>query len=96
MHGVPERPHSRLLEGLSKRRMRMYRSLDIFQPGAHLQRQTKGGREFGDVEPDRLNAEDQMIVRARDDASSPSLVIARPLAVNGNRPTTISIPLRRA
>ena len=68
MQRVAERLQRRFLEAFALRRVGMDRAGDVLQPRAHLERQAEGRRQFRHALPDRLDAEHQMVVGARDDA----------------------------
>ena len=99
MQRVSERPERRLLEGLALRGMRMDRSA-ISSSRAPISSARPNAAESSDTSwPTAWMPSTRWLsarATTRTNPSSPSLVIARPLAVNGNRPTLISGAARRA
>ncbi len=73
MQRVTERLERGLLEPLALRRVRMDRAGDILKPRAHFQRKAECGGEFGYAVADRLDAEDEMVVGARNSSHEPVL-----------------------
>ena len=72
--GLPQRLQRRFLQPFALRRMGVDRAGDVLQPRAHLERQAERRRQFRHPCADRLDAEHQMIVGARDDADEAVLV----------------------
>lgn len=56
---------------------------DVFQSRAHPDRQNEGRGEFTDVGANRLQAENKVVVRARDDADKTFVVLERRRAAVG-------------
>ncbi len=65
------------MKSFAQRRMGVDGERDVFEARAHFQRQRKGGRKLRDALPDRLHAQHDMIVRARDDAHETLVVLQR-------------------
>ncbi len=74
MDRVAQRAQRGFVEGLAQRRVDVDRAGDVFQHRAHLQRQRKFARQFGDMRADRLDAEHAVIVLARDHAHEAAIV----------------------
>ena len=75
MQRVAEVAQRGLLKSLAEGRVGMDRSRDVFQPRAHLQRESEGRREFGDVcrRPGRRAADDCPRGRQRERSPLPDL-----------------------
>ena len=65
------------MEGFAQRRVGLDRQRDIFKASAHLERQGKRGREFGDAGADGVNSQNHIVVGARDDAHEALVVLQR-------------------
>src|SRR3954447_14966850 len=64
MESFAQSYEARLVKGLAERRGRVDRACDVLQPGAHFEREPKGGRKFRNARAHGLDAEHQMVVGA--------------------------------
>ena len=74
---MPQLLQRGFLEAFALGRVRMDGCGDVFEPRAHLDRQAEDRRQFGDAGADCLDAEQQMIVGAGDDADESILPAQR-------------------
>jgi hypothetical protein len=83
MNRVPQQLQRRLVESFALGRVRVDDRRDVLEARLHLDRHAERRREFRDAGTDGVNAEQHMVIGARDDADEPILAAERQRAAVG-------------